>query len=168
MNAAEDTKRMRTTDKTKVSPPGLSLKGRALRYLSAREHSRSELVCKLAPHAESPEQLDLVLDELQAKDFINEARVADSVVNRRAHKFGALRVKQELQRKGLSVELIAGAVSALKVTELSRAREVWRRRFKQPASENAERIKQMRFLAARGFGSDVIRRVVAGELDEEV
>lgn len=147
--------------------PGLSLKGRALRYLSAREHSRAELVRKLAPHADTPEALERVLDELQAKDFISEARVADSVVNRRAVRFGAARVKQELQRKGLSSELIADAVNGLKTTELSRAREVWRRKFSEPASDAAGRAKQMRFLAARGFGTDVIRRAVGGSRDEE-
>ena len=147
--------------------PGLSLKGRALRYLSAREHSRAELTRKLAAHAETPEQLVQVLDELQAKDFISEARVADSVVNRRAAKFGAARIRHELQGKGLSPERIADAVSALKTTELSRAREVWRRKFTEPALDAAGRAKQIRFLAARGFGGDVIRRVVAGSKDEE-
>ena len=44
--------------------PGLSLKGRALKYLAAREHSRLELTRKLAAHAESPEQIDAVLDEI--------------------------------------------------------------------------------------------------------
>ncbi len=74
---------------------GLSLKGRALRYLAAREHSRAELERKLASHAESPEQLAQVLDELQAKDFISEARVVESVINRRAQRFGAARIRQE-------------------------------------------------------------------------
>ena len=158
---------MTDVDQPTRRAPGLSLKGRALRYLSAREHSRAELVRKLAPHADTPEQLAQVLDELQAKDFISEARVADSVVNRRAAKFGAARVRHELQGKGLSAELIADAVGALKTTELSRAREVWRRKFTEPAVDAAGRAKQMRFLAARGFGTDVIRRVVAGAGDED-
>ncbi len=158
---------MTDADQPARRPPGLSLKGRALRYLSAREHSRAELVRKLAPYADTPEQLVQVLDELQAKDFISEARVADSVVNRRAAKFGAARVRHELQGKGLSPELIADAMGALKTTEFSRAREVWRRKFTEPASDAAGRAKQMRFLAARGFGGEVIRRVLAGSRDED-
>ncbi len=152
---------MNESDSPAPRATGLSLKGRALRYLSAREHSRAELVRKLAPHAETPEQLGQVLDELQAKDFISEARVADSVVNRRAAKFGAARVRHELQRKGLSPELIADAVGELKATELSRAREVWRRKFTEPASDATSRAKQMRFLAARGFSAEVVQRVLA-------
>ena len=139
---------------------GLSLKGRALRYLAAREHSRAELERKLAGHAESSEQLAKVLDELQAKDFISEARVIESVVNRRQAKLGAARIKYELQGKGLAPEAVAEAINSLKASEVERAREVWRKKFGEPALDAATRGKQMRFLAARGFGSDAIRRVV--------
>jgi regulatory protein len=140
---------------------GLSLKGRALRYLAAREHSRAELERKLAAHAETPEQLAQVLDELQAKDFISEARVVESVINRRAARFGAARIKYELLNKGLSAGAVADAVQRLKGSELDRARDIWRRKFDGPAPDAAGRAKQMRFLAGRGFGGDVIGRVVA-------
>ena len=150
-----------TTDKRDARAGfGLSLKGRALRCLAQREHSRAELARKLAAHAESPEQLVCVLDELQAKDFISEARVVASVINRRAAKFGAARIRHELQGKGLAPEAVAEAVSTLKASEVERAREVWRKKFGEPAADAAARGKQMRFLAARGFGSDAIRRVV--------
>lgn len=145
---------------------GLSLKGRALRYLAAREHSRAELERKLAPHEETPGQLAQVLDELEAKDFISEARVVESVINRRAARFGAARIKHELLNKGLGAELVAGAVASLKGSEVERARDIWRRKFEGPAPDAAGRAKQMRFLAARGFGGDVIRRVVS-QADEE-
>ena len=144
----------------------LSLKGRALRLLSAREQTRAELERKLAPHAETPEQLAQVLDELQAKDFISEARVIESVIHRRAARFGTARVRHELLAKGLGAELVMEAVQRLKTTELERAREVWRKKFEStpgdPAPDTAARLKQMRFLAARGFGTEVVRRVVAG------
>jgi len=145
---------------------GLSLKGRALRYLAAREHSRSELERKLKPHEETPGQLAQVLDDLQAKDFISEARVVESVINRRAGRFGASRIKYELQNKGLGAEAVADAVERLKGSELERAREIWRKKFEGPALDAAGKAKQMRFLAARGFGGDVIRRVVA-QADED-
>ena len=66
----------------------LSLKGRALRLLATREQSRSELEKKLKPFEETPGQIAQVLDELQAKDFISEARVVESVINRRQAKLG--------------------------------------------------------------------------------
>lgn len=145
---------------------GLSLKGRALRYLAAREHSRAELERKLAAHAESPQQLAQVLDDLQAKDLISEARVVESVINRRAGRFGTARIRHELLGKGLAAEAVAGAVSSLKASEVERAREVWRKKFGAPAADAAGRGKQMRFLAARGFGADAIRRVVSQMEDD--
>jgi regulatory protein len=144
----------------------LSLKGRALQLLTGREHSRLELERKLAEHAPSPGELAALLDDLQAKGFISEARVIDSVVNRRATRFGAARIRHELQGKGLAPEAVAAAVQSLKGSELERAREVWRKKFHGPPGDAAERGKQMRFLAARGFGGDVIRRVVAGIDDD--
>ena len=145
---------------------GLSLKGRALRLLAAREHSRAELERKLSAHEETPGQLAQVLDELHAKDFISEARVVESVLNRRAGRFGAARIKHELQHKGLSAEAVAGAVSSLKASELERARDIWRKKFDGPALDAAGRASQMRFLAARGFGGEVVRRVVSQSEDD--
>ncbi len=144
----------------------LSLKGRALKLLAAREHSRSELEKKLASHEEVPGELAQALDELQAKGFISEQRVVESVLHRRAARLGTGRVKQELQAKGISAEVMADAIDALRSTEMERAREVWRKKFGEPAADAAGRAKQMRFLAARGFGADAIRRVVSGADDD--
>lgn len=147
--------------------PTLSLKGRALRLLSGREHSRAELERKLAAHEEEPGQLARILDELQAKDFINEQRVVDSVVHRRSGKLGAMRIRQELQSKGLDTEKVQVALAGLKSSELERAGEVWRRKFDALPVDAAERGKQARFLAARGFDGEVVRRVLAGHGEQE-
>ena len=144
-----------------------SLKGRALRLLASREHSRAELERKLQAHETVPGELAQALNELQAKGFINEARVVQSVVHRRAERLGTQRVRAELNAKGLPTELVAEAVDELRATEEARAREVWRRKFGQPAAEPHERARQMRFLAARGFSADAIRRVVTGAGDDD-
>jgi regulatory protein len=144
----------------------LSLTGRALRLLSAREHSRAELERKLARYEEESGSLAKVLDNLLAKDFINESRVVESVVHRRSAKLGTARIKQELLAKGLEPEAVAQAVEQLRGSELERAREVWRRKFGTQPQDAAERGKQMRFLAGRGFGGDTIHRVVSSGDDE--
>ena len=139
-----------------------SLKGRALRLLSQREHSRKELEQKLKPHEETPGELAEALDFLAAKDFINEKRVVESVVNRRSSKLGAARVRQELMAKGLPAEDIADAVEVMRSTELERALVVWRKKFGSPPSDASERGKQVRFLVSRGFAAEVVRRIVSG------
>ena len=139
-----------------------SLKGRALRLLGQREHSRAELERKLRQHEAEPGELARALDDLQAKGFINEQRVLESVVFRRAPRLGAMRVRQELQAKGLAPEAIAQAVTELQGSEVERARKVWRKKFGEPAEDAQGRARQMRFLATRGFGAEAIHRVIKG------
>jgi len=150
-----------------MTAPAPSLKGRALRLLSTREHSRAELQRKLEPFEQLAGTLEAVLDELQAKGFISEQRVLESVVHRRSAKFGATRIRQELLAKGLEPEAVAQAVQQLRQSELARAREIWRKKFDEPPADAAERAKQMRFLAGRGFDGETIRRVVSGAADED-
>ena len=149
-----------------MATPPLSLKGRALRLLGTREHSRAELEKRLAAHEEASGELHRALDELQAKGFINEQRVLESVLHRRAAKLGTTRIRQELQGKGLAPEAVLEAVEQLRATEVERAREVWRKKFGEPPLDANERAKQMRFLASRGFGGEAIRRVVSGGGDD--
>lgn len=143
--------------------PALSLKGRALRLLSGREYSRQELVQKLRTHETAEGELAAILDELEAKGFIDAQRVVDSVVHRRSAKLGAMRVRQELQSKGLPPEAVQAAVAQLQGTELERAQLVWAKKFGETAGSDNKQLdlaKQMRFLASRGFSGDVIGRVV--------
>ena len=142
-----------------------TLKGRALRLLSQREHSRQELERKLPGLETEPGQLAKALDELQARGFISEARVIESVIHRRAGKLGTTRVRQELAAKGLSGEAVAQALEGLRETELARAREVWTRKFGEPARDPKEKARQIRFLVSRGFAAEVVRRVVQGADD---
>lgn len=147
------------------APSTLSLKGRALRYLSQREHSRPELERKLARYTEEPDALAKALDELQARGYISEARVVESVLHQRAAQFGSLRLRQELQHKGVAPAAIAEAVAGLKDSELERATALWRRRFETP-TDAKERARQTRFLLARGFSSAVVARVLKGDTED--
>lgn len=145
-----------------MNKPGFqpSLKGRALRLLSQREHSRAELERKLAEHEQVPGELAKALDELQARDFINDGRAVESVVHRRAAKLGGARIQQELAAKGLTGEAVAEALAQLKATESERAREVWQKKFGSAPTDPQTRAKQIRFLLGRGFGAEVVRRIV--------
>jgi regulatory protein len=145
----------------------LSLKGRALRLLAAREHSRAELERRLAPHAALPDDLAGVLDALQAKGLISDERVAESVIHRRATKLGSGRIRQELEAKGLDGETVTQAMDGLRATEMERAREVWRKKFGTLPADAAERGRQMRFMASRGFASEVIARVLRDRVDAD-
>jgi regulatory protein len=145
-----------------LSKQTISLKSRALKLLASRERSRAEVKRKLAEFEEEPGQLAQLLDELQAKGFLDDARAASSHAARRGQKLGSARVLQELKARGLQGVAIEEAKADLKSTELERAREVWRKKFGAPAHEASERAKQMRFLVTRGFSAEIIRRIVTG------
>ena len=148
--------------------PGLSLKARALKYLSAREHSRAELERKLAPHAESAEEVARVLDEFEQRGWLSAERFVESMVHRKAARYGAARIRVELAQHRLPDDTVQAALSHLKETELARAHAVWLRRFGEVADTPEARLKQMRFLAGRGFSSEVIRQIVAGRVSDDV
>lgn len=137
-----------------------SLRERALKLLARREHSRRELVRKLAPHSEDPDELERVLDELEARGWLSERRVVEQVVHARRTRFGARRIERELLEKGVSEEAVAVALPELKAGELEAARAVWRRKFGRQPRTAAERARQARFLQGRGFPLDVILKVI--------
>jgi regulatory protein len=136
-----------------------------LRLLAMREHTRAELEQKLARHDPDPDELRQALDDLQAKGFISEERVVESVLHSRGSRLGARRVRQELQAKGVSDAAMAQAMDQLRATELERARGVWRKKFGRVATDPKERARQVRFLLTRGFGAEVVRRVTQSDDD---
>ena len=138
----------------------LSLKGRALKLLSQREHSRLELQRKLAKYVEEGDDLQAILDDLEKRGFISVERVVESVIHSKASRFGTARLVQELRSKGLDDETVRNASEQLRDTELLRARELWRKRFGAPPEDLKEKAKQLRFMASRGFSSAVVSRVL--------
>lgn len=145
-----------------MPPRNPSLRERALRFLAAREHSRSELKRKLAPHAESEQQLETLLEELTGKKQQSDARFAEARSHVLSRKFGASRIAHDLRSKGVSDEEAAHAVDAARATDLERAREVYSRKFRTPPASREDRAKRMRFLQSRGFSFDVIKQVLNG------
>ncbi|MGY2485643.1 recombination regulator RecX [Cupriavidus sp. CP313] len=142
--------------------PPLSLKARAVGYLSRREHSRAELARKLAPHAESAEQLEQLLDALERENWLSNQRFADSLAHRRGARYGTARVMQEAKTHKLGSEQLGDLQERLRATEVARAREVWRKRFGAPPDTPEARAKQIRFMVARGFSRSVVGKIIQG------
>ncbi len=146
-----------------------SLRERALRLLARREHSRAELARKLTAHAESAEALAVVLDDLEARRLLSDARYVEMRLNARSARFGNARLAQELRTQGgVDGELVETALADCG-DELARARQVWQRKFgDRPApADAAGRAKQMRFLTSRGFSGETIRRVLRGDFEDD-
>lgn len=162
--------------------PKRSLKGRALQWLAQREQSRVELRRKLLPHAVAEDsaaaeagsppaesspaaRVEAVLDWLEAHEHLSQARFVESRVHARASRFGNLRIRQELKQH--QVSLPPDAALALRESELRRARAVRERKFPGWPSSPAERAKQARFLAGRGFSPEAIGRALRAAADPD-
>ena len=145
----------------------LSLKARALKYLSTREHSRLELARKLSRYAEEGDDVEALLDFLEKNNWLSQERFAESLVHRRAGRYGNARVLAELQQHGVDGEAFAELKSELKDSDTARAREVWRRKFNRVPQDAEERSKQMRFLLQRGFSQSAVRAALKGGDDED-
>ena len=133
---------------------------RALRLLARRDHTRRELAAKLAPHVEDPDKLESLLDELTARGWLSEARVAEQVVHAKRARYGPARIRRALVERGVPDALIEPVLAGLKLTELEAAATLWAKKFRAAPHDRAAQAKQVRFLQSRGFSLDVAMRVV--------
>jgi len=160
-----------------IKRPAPTLHARALTWLSQREHSRAELRRKLRHWAGDPdvesedgrpaatdEEIERLLDDLEAARQLSDGRFVETRIHARQARFGNRRIEQELRQHGVTAD--ASASAHLRDTELQRAMAVHTRKFPNAAATAAERARQMRFLAARGFTAETIRRVMKGPDDD--
>ena len=140
--------------------PPPSLRTRALKALAQREHSRQELQSKLQPFAEDPCEIGPLLDDLEKRGWLSEARFVEQLTTVRRRRFGAARILHELREKGVSESALSAAQSQLTQSEVAAARCVWKKKFGSLPTTLEERARQARFLAGRGFSAETVHAVL--------
>ena len=146
------------------------MRQRALEYLGKREYSYAELGQKLKVYLaedESFEQITEILEDFKTRGWLSDARFTEQIVHARSHKFGSAKIANELREKGVSQELIETAIEQVKENELDNAKEIWRKKFKAIPASRDEWARQARFLQSRGFGFDVIKKVLSQKVTDE-
>lgn len=133
-----------------------------------REHSRLELGRKLSRYAEEGDDVGALLDFLEKNNWLSQERFTESLVHRRAARFGNSRIMAELHSHGVDGDALRELKSGLADTETARACELWRRRFGTVATDPAERNKQMRFLMQRGFSQRAVFTALKGEDEDDL
>lgn len=136
-----------------------TLRGRALRLLARREHTRAELARKLAAHDEQG-CLDATLDALEAEGALSDERFVESYLHSNASRAGARKLAYDMRSRGVSDDAAQRALETLAQTEEARAREVLCKRFPEAPLDAAEAARQGRFLVGRGFGTELVRRLL--------
>ncbi len=149
------------------TPLEKTLRQRALEYLGKREYSYAELGQKLKTYADEGDDIPALLEDFKARGWLSDARFTEQIVHARQSKFGSAKIAHELREKGVAHELIADAIEQVKDNELENATEVWRKKFKTGPKNREEWAKQARFMQSRGFGFDMIKKVLnAAEAEE--
>lgn len=141
------------------------LRAKAYALLARQEYSRATLAKKLSPFAASAEELTHLLDDLVARQQLSDARYAEMRVTARGQRYGNQRLAHELQRDGISEELILASLEQSE-DEPRRCRDVWQKKFGVLPGSLADRVKQQRFLQYRGFSQSAIRQVLQGLIEE--
>ncbi|MEO0048089.1 MAG: hypothetical protein RLZZ410_1048 [Pseudomonadota bacterium] len=139
-----------------------SLMGRALRYLSRREHSQQELRKKLLPFAESEQELADLLLKLEKQGWLSNERFAEGLARRKSDRYGSLKIVDELKQNGIELETVDRLKAQLKQTDAQRAWDLWDRKFGVPAEDQKNKSKQMRYLVSKGFPLEIVSKIISG------
>ncbi|MDD5295785.1 MAG: recombination regulator RecX [Rhodocyclaceae bacterium] len=143
------------------------LREKALRLLAQREHSRAEMVRKLADRTEDQEEIPALLDHLEQVGLLSDARFAASYVRSHAGRFGVMRLRHDLSQRGVAEEVAEAALASELDpeegscgAEMDRARAVWQKKFKEAPTDAREYARQARFLQGRGFPADTLHKLL--------
>ena len=108
----------------------------------------------------------MILEDFKARGWLSDKRFTEQIVHARQAKFGVAKITHELREKGVSQELIETAIEQVKENELGNAKEIWRKKFKAIPASRDEWARQARFLQSRGFGFDIIKKVLNTKVDD--
>ena len=139
----------------------MTAKEKALQLLDKRDYSRAELLRKLAEKDYDEAEATEAVDRLAELGFGDDARYAPIVVRHYAAKgYGAQRVRQELQRRGIPKELWDEAMQEMPAQDDTVDR-LLRTKLKSCAPDRAELKKAADFLLRKGYGWDEIKAALA-------
>lgn len=137
--------------------PAAALRQTCLRLLARREHSRRELLDKLLARGYPVAEADAVIAEMSNRDWQNDDRYAQAFVRQRIEKgYGPLRIRHELQQRGIVDADIDGMAEDIAAGWPALLLAVYRRKYPAGPVSPGEWRKRSRFLEQRGFSSGMI------------
>jgi regulatory protein len=134
-----------------------------MRLLARREHSRRELLDKLALRGFERSEVEPVIADMAEQNWQNDERFAECYIRQRiANGYGPMRIAYELQQRGITgVDLNLQAEEQVGGWQ-NLALDVYLGKYDDEKSLAAnEWLKRSRFLQQRGFSGEMIKRVMA-------
>jgi regulatory protein len=143
----------------------------AIALLARRDHSTQDIDRKLRQRGYSQLAITAAIANLAQSKLLSDVRFSENLVVYRARRGqGPARIRNELRRSGVDVEIVEGALKsegqAPDFLTLARAARVRKFGLTLP-TDRKERARQARFLQYRGFSTDHIRAVLEGAPDDE-
>jgi regulatory protein len=142
----------------------------ALRLLSRRDYTTSELRAKLLAHEYAADDVESVIRNLTDQGLLDDRRTAAayvrlaSVVKGR----GRLRIQRELEARGVDRALARELVGALQASDETSAIERFLQRKRVSSRLSlADRRRVYQQLLRRGFPAEAIERALKGHKDRE-
>ena len=138
--------------------------------MGKRDYSRIELRNKILSYSESlginKVDLELVLDELENKDWLSDDRFAEQFVLSKKRKFGVRKIAHELKLRGVDELIINRVLGEIKDDEFILAKKIWEKKFNQIPITIDEKAKQIRFMQSRGIEVAIIHQILSGKSPE--
>ena len=140
---------------TSEAVDGASLRHYAVSLLARRDHARAELRTKMVRKFGAEADLEPVLSWCEEHGFLDDRRFAGLFTRSRIERGqGPLRIRVDLQQRGVSGDLVEEALQEAECDWFALAETVVRRRFRQPPADVREKARQLRFLQSRGFDAE--------------
>lgn len=114
----------------------------------------------LARYCTDAERVRCLLDDLQARGWLSEVRLAEQVIRSRRARAGTLRIRQEMARRGIGLDVIEQSTSGLEGGDFETARALWQKKFGAPPADRAARERQLRYLLSRGFSHAIALKIL--------
>ena len=139
------------------------MRNKALRLLTTREHSREELLRKLAvakvrrtreeAKAPKPDKDDIasLVDDLTAQGWQSDDRYAEAIVRRLTGQASRRFIGEKLAQAGIKKDVATTALEAIDLDDAEVAQALWTRRFGDTPKDDKDRQRQIRYLLSRGF-----------------
>jgi len=134
----------------------------AVRFLEVRDRSSAEIIKRLTDQGYSEEAVEGAITKLQKAGYLDDKRFAQAFLMRIGKKYGAIRIRQEMRRKGISQEFIEELLleqdrdESLE-TAVKLARKALRGKAKDP---QALYRRAYAALARRGFPPDIVSKAL--------
>jgi regulatory protein len=153
-----------------AAPPTTSARLVALRLLGRREYSTSELTRKLTDRGYDADEIERVVATLLEERVLDDRRVAEAHVRTasRIKGRGAVRIRRELEARGIASSLVHEVTAALSTDDqLTAIAGVIARKGGGKPLDPALRRRLFLHLLRRGFAADLVSKAMKYKPQDE-